>query len=236
VNAHAQAFGAAQADIVRYPDVTEFNQNAYAGAIGVQGQWERLSWRVGAAAGYQSLDRDPYRRTHGLFSDGSYSVNDRNAVSLGVQSGQFKYFGSNTVRNARFDTLLAGWRHLFAPSWRPEIELTGSLGREENNLDDRQDLSRDLYGVRLALACTPRPGWTFAASVVHQRSDYQDPDPILLTTREDRYTAGDFSVAWSAIGPLQVRAEFSVVKNDSNLELYAYRRNTALLRARYEFR
>ncbi len=236
VNARVQLFGALTADFMRYPDVSEFNQDIYGGSLGAQATWQRVALRGGISTGYQTLNRDPYRRPHGLFGDVSWNVNETNAIFLGAQGGKFRYYGANEVRNADFTTVTAGWRHRFAGKWRFESELTANGGREKNDRDDRQDLSRDLAGVRLGLACAPWPGWTLAASLAHQRSDYLDPDPILLTTREDRYNVGELSLAWAVLGALSLRAEFTIAKNDSNLALYEYRRKTALVGGRYEFR
>lgn len=236
ISAHATAFANVQAEYIRYPDVTEFNQDIYSGSIGAQGTRGPLAWRGGISTGYQTLNRNPYRRTHGLFADGSWLAGERDAISAGVQAGQFLYKGANATRNADFRALNAGWKHLFAPSWRPEIDVSANVGREKNVYDDHQDLSRDLYGARLGFAASPLAGVSVAASVLYQRSDYLEPDPTLLTTREDRYSAAEASVAWRVLVPLQLRAEFSTAKNESNLAIYEYRRKTALLRLRYELR
>jgi hypothetical protein len=236
ISAHATAFATAQAEYVRYPDVTEFDQDIYAGSIGAQGTRGPFAWRSGIAFGYQTLYRNPYRRTHGLFADGAWLRDERNAFSAGVQAGKFLYEGTNAARNADFGVLTGSWKHLFALAWRPELDISGNFGREKNVYDDRQDLSRDLYGARLGVAASPLAGVSVAAAVVYQRSDYLEPDPTLLTTREDRYSAAEASLAWRALLPLQLRAEFSTAKNESNLAIYEYRRKTALLRLRYEFR
>ncbi len=236
VGPRSQVFAAAEAQFIRYPDLVEFDQDIYSGSLGLQGRIQQLGWRAGATTGYQTLFRRPYRRTHGVFTEGSLRVSELDSLSAGVQAGKFVYDGANVVRNADFTALAAGWRHLFARAWRPEVEVSANLGRERNVFDDRQDLSRTLYGARLGVAAMPWAGWTVFASVTHQRSDYREPDPILQTTREDRYSAGEMGMTWSALGALQVRAELAAAKNDSNLALYEYRRRTALMRLRYEFR
>ena len=234
--ARAQVFAAGEAYVVRYPDLVEFDQNVYAGSVGAQGQMDRVSWRSGGSTSYQTLDRKPYRRTHAFFADGTFVLDERNALSLGMQVGRFGYEGSNAVRNAQFRTVAAGWKHLFEAKWRPEVEVSANFGREANVFADRQDLSRDLYGARLGVSLSPWRGWTLAAAILHQRSNYHEADPILQTTREDRYNAADVSLACFALAALQVRLELAAAKNDSNLALYEYRRRTAFLRARYEFR
>lgn len=236
VTAGMQAFAGAQAEYLRYRELAAFDQDVYVGSAGLQGVRERLAWRAGASTGYQTLGRVPYRRTHGGFADATFRWNETNAAVLGVQRGRFVYEGGNAVRSASFDALSAGWRRLFVAAWRPEIDVSGNWGRELNVYDDRQDLSRDLRGARVAVAAQPLPGWSVGAGLTFLRSAYRAPDIVLETTREDRYAAIDASIAWSPLEALQLRAELSASRNDSNIALYEYERRAALLRVRYEFR
>ncbi len=208
----------------------------YAGSVGLQGSRDRLGWRAGGSTGYQTLGRQPYRRTNGAFAEGSFKWSESDACVLGVQRGRFVYQGSNAVRNASFDSATAGWRHLFASAWRPELDATVNWGRELSVFDDRQDLSRDLRGGRVALGATPFARWTVGMGLAYQRSAYREPDAVLETARDDRYLAVDASLTWALADGLQLRAELSSVHNESNIALYEYRRRAALLRLRYEIR
>ena len=229
-------FAAGQADAVRYPTESDFDQALFAGSAGFLGQWRANSWRLGAARGYQTLDRKPYRHTHGVFLDWGMAVDARNVASLGVQGGRLAYAGANQVRDSDFAAVVLGWRHAFAAPWRPQLELAVNAGRERNVNGDRQDLSRDMLGARAAVAVTPWADWTVAAGALYQRSRYRDPDIVLDTTRDDRYAAGDLALTWTMLRGLTVRAELTEARNDSNLALHEYRRRTAILRGRYEFR
>jgi hypothetical protein len=235
LSAHAVAFAAADATVVRYPDVPEFDQEFYSGAVGAQGRHGAQGWRAGASLGYQTLARAPYRRTHGAFGEWNAALGERDRLTAGVQVGQFDYEGSNNVRDAHFRALTLGWKRLVAEAWRSELEVAGNAGRERNIHAERQDLSRDVYWLRIGLSASPFAGWTLGAGALALRSEFLEPDAILLTTREDRYAVGDLSVAWSAWRSLAVRAEFTAAKNESNIALYEYRRKTALVRVRYEF-
>jgi hypothetical protein len=234
--AHVAAFAAGQVDVIRYPRQNDFDQALYAGSLGFLGQWRRHAWRAGGSIGYQTLNRQPYRRTHGFFTDWASPLGDRDAVSIGVQAGKLGYEGANSVRNSDFATLVAGWRHAFAIAWQPQADASVTVGRERNIYDDRQDLSRDLHGVRIGASLTPFPAWTLAAGAAWQRSRYHEPDLVLQTTRKDRYLAADLGLAWTATPAFTIRAELTDAKNASNLALYEYRRWTAILRGRYEFR
>ena len=230
------AFAGAQADVVRYDEARDFDQNLYAGSAGLSGQWGRHGWRAGVSRAYQTLDRSPYRQTYGAFADWGMPVGDRIAISAGVQAGYFEYAGANSVRNSDFQTVTVGVRRFLALPWRLQLDASLNAGRERNDLADRQDLSRDLYGGRIGLTCAPLAGWTWSASATYQKSDYRAPDAVLLTTREDRYLAGEMMLSWSITPAFSIRAEVSGARNESNLALYEYRRTTALIRGRYEIR
>ena len=237
LSAHSAAFAAGQAEVIRYQDESAFDQEIYAGSLGAMGQWGRHGWRAGASASYQKLYRKPYRRTHGAFADGRFEVDDRHAISLGLQAGKFIYQdAANAVRNSDFRTAALGLRRSFAGDWRPALDLSANGGREKNVHDDRQDLSRDLYGGRVGITVSPRAGLALGASALLQYSDYLEPDPILFATREDRYAAADLNLAWDATRELTLRVEYTNAKNDSNIALYEYRRQLGLVRLRYEFR
>ena len=229
-------FAAGQAEAIRHADEKDFDQSLYAGSAGVMGQWGRAALRAGASGGYQKLGHVPYRRTHGAFADATFAVSDSSALVVGVQGGKLDYQGVNTVRDADFHALTLGWRQGLAGAWRPVIEVTANAARERNDFDDRQDLSRDAYGVRVGAACTPRPDWTLAAGATWQRSRYSEPDPILLATRTDRYAALDLTLGWNLTRALSLRLELAAVTNDSSIALYEYTRRTAFARIRHEFR
>ena len=234
--AHVAAFAAGQAEVTRYPDEGAFDQALYAGSLGLLGHWRKHAWRAGASVGYQTLGRRPYRRTHGGFVDWTAPLGERDLVSAGVQAGKLDYDEPNRVRNSDFGLAVVGWRHGFAVAWQPQVGVSFNAGRERNIYDDRQDLSRDLHGARAGVTVVPWRAWTITAGASFQRSRYREPDLVLQTTREDRHVSADLGVAWSATPAFTVLLEASDARNRSNIALYEYRRRTALLRGRYDFR
>lgn len=186
--------------------------------------------------GYQTLGAQPYRRTHGGFADWATPLGQRMALSAGVQAGRFEYSGGNAVRDSDFATLAASVRRAFETAFESRVEIAANVGYERNIHDDRQDLSRRLYGGRLGGALSLGGSWTLGSGLIYQRSRYREPDAILLTTRDDRYVAGELSVACKPLREVTLRLEYTEARNRSNIELYEYQRRTVLLRGRYEFR
>ena len=234
--ARTAAFAAVHADFNRYARARDFDQDAYGGSVGFLGQWRAHSWRAGAVEGYQTLGSLPYRRTHGAFADWGMALGNRAVVSAGAQAGRFEYSAGNSVRDADFATLAVSLRHALAMPLDPQLELALNGGYERNVHDERQDLSRDMYGGRLGAGFSPFGAWTVGVAAIYQRSRYREADALLLTTRADRYVGAEAAVAWRPWRHLTLRLEYTEARNESNIALFEYRRRTALLRGRYEFR
>lgn len=226
--------GAAEARQNRH--VSEFDTDNYAGAAGATWSQDQQVFRLGVSSAYQRLDRQPYRKTTGLGGDWAWRADERNLLALGLQHARFNYTPSQAVRDADFDGVSAIWRHLFPGTWRPELDFTASYGQEKILQADRQDLSRTLAGGRIGFNLVPGADWLVTVALFYQGSNYHDPDPTLLTIREDRYASADVLLAYALTRKLQLRLEFSGARNDSNLELYEYNRRVTQMRLRYEFR
>lgn len=236
ITPRATFFITGQADNVRHISDRDFDQELFAGSAGLLGKWGTHSWRVGASRGYQTLDRQPYRHIQGVFLDWGLPLGARDIVSAGLQGGTLEYAGPNAVRDSDFGIAVLGVRHALGSAWQPVLDVALNAGRERNVSDERQDLSRDLYGARLALSVAPLADWTLSAGALYQRSRYKEPDALLETTRVDSYAAGELGIAWAITAGFTLRAELTEARNESNLALYEYRRRTAMLRGRYEFR
>jgi outer membrane receptor for monomeric catechols len=83
---------------------------------------------------------------------------------------------------------------------------------------------------------TPVPKWAVSLGATYLHSHYQGPDVLLATVRKDNYSALDATVSYAYTRNLSVRLEMLGSKNGSNLELYAYRRDIAALKVRYDFK
>lgn len=218
-----------------------FDQEVYSGTAGLQ--W-RLGERTQARFSYglttQTIDHRKYRDNAALSLELGHQLGQSWTFNGGVQAAHFRYGGFNSVRDADYDALNLGLRFRPAGPWRPEAELVLTGAREKTLAADRQDLSRDLRGVRLGFAVTPIAQWQVALSVNWLRSEYSQPDPLLLVTRDDRYRASELFITWQPparwLANITLRAEFSDTVNQSNLPLYEYKRRSGALKVRYDFK
>jgi hypothetical protein len=228
-------FGAAQADGKFNNANNLFDQNNISGAVGLTYLQNKNFYRATLSHSEVAVDDKRFRDVDSIAGEWHRQIDELQTVSPFVQYAQLRYTGNNQPRDADFYALGLGYRKTFIGNWQPL--LTANInGAQEHDIRDRPDLGRDMYGGRLALSVTPVPKWAVAVGGTYQHSRYQGPDELLLTTRKDNYYAIDATVSYAYSRDLSIRLELLGSKNDSNLELYAYRRDMATLKVRYDFK
>lgn len=216
-------------------EAQQFDQGNIAVNGGVSYFKDRNFYRLTASRSEVSVDYTRFRTVTGLSGEWLHQLDELQTISPFVQYAQFDYTGSNKPRNADFYAAGLGYRKAFIGKWQPLLTVSVNTGKEHNT-EGRPDLGRELHGGRVALAVTPAPKWALSVGGSYQKSRYDGRDVLLGTTRKDDYYAADIvaSYAWSR--KLSLRAELLASKNDSNLQLYAYRRDILAFKARYDFR
>jgi hypothetical protein len=152
-----------------------------------------------------------------------------------AQYSRLTYTGSNSPLDSDFPIFGLSYRRAFVSAMQPLVSVTGYGGRE--NVSERSDRTRKVYGARLTGSLTPAPRWSVLMGATYQLSDYSAPDAtrMLDFTRKDRYGAFDLTVAYAITRNLSVRGEALVSRNLSNDTLFEYDRNTLAFKIRYEF-
>jgi hypothetical protein len=228
-------FGAVQADgKLNFTD-SQFDQNNATASGGLSLLKGGDLYR--ATLGYTTtrLENDRFRDATSLNGEWSHQVDDLRSVNLFAQYAEFRYPGANQVRDADFYAVGGGVRQAFAVVLQPALQLQASFGHEENDRQ-RNDLSRDLAGLRAALSLSPAPRWGLVFGLSSQDSRYAEPDPLLQVTRKDRYLGADITASYLYTRNLSVRAELVYAKNASNLALFQYDRTVFAVKFRYEFK
>jgi hypothetical protein len=221
--------------------IDSFDQEVFSGAAGFNWQLsERSVARFSYGLSTQTIDHRKYRDNATMSVEWGRQLTESSSAILGWQRAQFRYGGFNVVRDADYDALSLGLRWRGEGRWRPELDLAVSGAREKALLGERQDLSRDMVGGRLGLGFAPLPSWTLSFAGNWLKSEYSQPDPLLLVTRSDRYRAGELALAWTPpprwVRDLTVRVEWSTATNTSNIPLYEYKRRAGALKLRYDFK
>ncbi|MFO1321502.1 MAG: hypothetical protein U1F52_17980 [Burkholderiales bacterium] len=191
--------------------------------------------RLYAFTGNLWLDNNRYRGVTGAGAEWLQAVGTGMVASAGLQVSQLGYAGGNAVRDADLYAVTVGLRRTAAEAPGPTASGALTLGRERNR-NTRPDLGRRFYGGRIGLSVTPWHRLSFFGGAFLQRSEYEDADAILGTTRRDWYGAVEAGAAWQWTETISLRLEALISRNGSNLELYEYNRNVLVAKVRYESR
>lgn len=214
----------------------QYDIGSYAIGGGVSLLREKDLFRLGLNDGLVMLASDKYRTSSGGSLEWQRQLDQLQSFSLGGQYSRLTYAGANSPRNADFSGLSAGYRRLFAHAWQPALSLSVNTGREDTFDPLRKDLGRRTYGGRAGVNFTPGAKWGVSVGYGFQNSTYLAADAILGVTRGDRYAAYDAAVSYLYTRNLSFRMEALHSTNRSNIALYAFPRDTIILKARYEFK
>jgi hypothetical protein len=223
------------AELKQNNSATQFDQGTYFASGGVQLLQERNLYRLGISHNLITIENDRYRQAQGVSGEWQHQLDEKQSVNAGAQWGRYRYPGVNQARDAEYQTLTAGYRRLFSHAWQPIVSVQGSIGKEDAL--SRPDLaSRNYYGGRLGVTFTPAPKWGVAGGVTYLSSRYGDTDIFAAVVRKDEYQALDASLTYLLSRNWSVRAEALVARNRSNIQTFAYPRETYLVKLRYEFK
>jgi len=228
------AFGELKSNVKEANSVFDLGNYALSG--GISALREKNLFRLGLNDGLITLGGDRYRHSVGGSLEWQHQVDEIQSVSVGAQYARLTYTGANSARNSDFSGLTAGYRRLFPHAWQPTLTVSLNAGQEDTLDSTRNDLGRNLYGGRAGVNFTPAAKWGVSVGYSYQHSKYQAADAILGVTREDRYEAIDAAVSYLFSRNVSLRAEALLAKNKSNVELFAFPRETIAFKVRYEFK
>jgi hypothetical protein len=217
---------------------SQLSQGNYSLSGGVSALEEKNLYRASIDTNFITVGKsnEKYRSYIGLSGEWQHQLDEQQSVSLGTQYGALRYINVFSPKNATAVGLSAGYRRLFAHMWQPLLTVGLNVGRE-NTLDaGRADLSSRTIGARIGLSVTPAAKWGVSAGYNFQRTEYQGQDAILGVTRSDKYHSIDTTVTYLYSRELSFRMEANVTRNNSNIELYQFPRETLAFKARYEFK
>jgi hypothetical protein len=228
-------FGSLGADSRVYNNHDEFNQNNYGILGGMSYLRENDLFRISASYNTLDVDNDRFRNVSAATGEWTRQLDELQALSGFVQYADLDYDGVNDVRDSSLYGVGAGYRRAFVAPGAPLLSLSASYAKEDNR-KDFDELSRDIWSARVAVGVTPAPKWALSLGVSYQYSAYEAEIPLLATTRRDNYYAADFTASYAFTRSFSARLEGLASKNNSNIELFEYRRNVGALKFRYDFK
>jgi hypothetical protein len=216
-------------------DAQTFDQGDLAINAGLAYFKDKNFYRLTGSHSEVSVDYKRFRNVDSLAGEWLHQLDELQTISPFVQYSTLTYTGNNQPRDSELYATGLGYRHAFIGKWQPLLTVSANVSKEHNT-EDRPDLGRDMYGGRVAIAVTPAPKWALSVGATYQNSHYDGPDALLATTRKDDYYALDAVGSYAYTRNLTLRGELLISNNESNLELYRYRRDILALKVRYDFR
>ena len=229
-------FGGANIDTRMYFKEDIFNQLNMTGSGGLSYLMGKSLIRGNMTYATTNVDNKHFRDVIGAGGEWNYQLNELQALNVGAQYAQLQYAAANQVRNSNYMALSLGYRKAFISNFQPLLQGTFTLAQEDNNNPlgaVRNDLSRDIYGLRLGISATPAPQWSLNSGISYQNSAYQGVDISIM--RDDHFLSFDAALSYAITKNLVIKSELLVANNASNHPLYEYQRESFILKTRYEF-
>lgn len=142
-------------------------------------------------------------------------------------------------RDASLASLGGSYLRLGEGRWSPLYFGSVFIGQETPQTPGilaNAEVDRLLYGTSLGVQLTPLNGLTMTPLFTYQASDYAGDHWIYRIKRRDDYIALNLNMEYQFDEALALLGQLSYSQSDSNIELYEYDRDQALLGLRYQFK
>jgi hypothetical protein len=232
----------------------QFDQLNVGVSGGVSHIADRNLYKVGVGYAQNYVDQQSYVNTVSLSGEWHHQYDQFNRFILGGQVAALTFddmdvylrldkvggkvrSNNSRFRDSTFVGAVGGWVRTYNTDYMPVLTVLGNYG-QENNVDNRPDLSRDIWGVRAMVNLTPAPKWGAAVGASYQQNDYHDKFGLLprADPRTDMNITVDGSVSYFYSKELTLKGELAATKQDSNVGLYDYDRYVVGVKARYDFK
>ncbi|HHJ80689.1 MAG TPA: DUF2860 domain-containing protein [Candidatus Tenderia electrophaga] len=183
---------------------------------------------------YLRVDGEFFRSSAGLGLEWSKSTQSGNQYMFFSQWAQQRYADAERVRDVDLALLGLGAMHgisaanlVFSASAYTALETSRQAGGEH--------FGRGYSGLRLGLSWFPRPADELQLGMTLQQVEHDAVHPLFSVVREDEYAQLSldwirrFESRWS------VRLGVSYSQNDSNIDIYTYKRSLLTLGGGYAF-
>ena len=228
-------FAGVNGDFKSHSSHREFDQNNIGATGGISYLREKNLFRASMSYSTLNVDYRHFRDVTGIAGEWMHQVDELQSVSGALQYAKLNYPGGNDVRDSNLRGVSAGYRRNFVAPWQPLISINANYAKEDNERN-RDDLARDIYGVRAVVGASPAPKWAVSAGATYQQSNYDVRDFLFANTRRDRYYGIDFNASYAITRKFSVRGEAVVSRNSSNIDLYDYKRAMVAVKLRYDFK
>jgi tetratricopeptide (TPR) repeat protein len=228
-------FAGLNGDFKTHSSRREFDQNSIGAAGGLSYLKEQNLIRATVSYSSLKVDYRAFRNVTGVAAEWIRQLDELNSITGALQYAKLDYNASNDARDSTLKGVSLGYRRNFVGTWQPLISISGSYAQEDNQRN-RDDLARDIYGLRAVVAISPKPRWAVSAGLSYQQSNYDMRDFFSTEARRDKYYGFDAVASYAVSKSLSVRGEVMLNQNRSNIDLYEYKRASFAIKMRYEFK
>lgn len=228
---HAAFYASAGVLHSNYRQDAVYNR-AYASVLaGYQSRWRGLQWSAEVFYRPVELDGDSYLDYQGVKTALSREFGESLSMGLDLTWADFAYASLPMLDKQQW--LLEGWMALQAGT--AEHRLYIRSGTEHSDLSRSDFNSRDVKGLGYRWQQPLGERWHTSLQLDYSRGDFQAVHPLFARTRADSYLRAEVEVSYSISPQWRLLTSLSHLRNNSNLNLYQYRRNRGWLGVRYAF-
>jgi tetratricopeptide (TPR) repeat protein len=217
-------------------DETRFNTGTLDGALGLRWSSGRNAV-TGALQGQRySVDGESFRESAGGVLQWQHNISQTSQVSLFAQHAQLSYPDpSQSIRDARRTIFGVATAQAFAGESAPVIFASLYGGEEKEDAPNVPHLGHKPVGVRVGGQWRVAPGVHLFANASAEQRRYGGTDPLFLVERKDTQVDLSLGLNYPIYRKLSLRPQVSVTDNNSNIEIYDFRRTVAQLGLRLDF-
>ena len=192
--------------------------------------------RFTAAGNYENfaIDNNTLRNVYGGFGQWTYALTDASRVNLSIQGSVIEYINIPTRDVDRY-VVSAGYIKAFDHPREPLLFLGAYGGTEDEHDNNFPQFGHDLYGFRAGGRVLVYDKLRAFANVGVEQRDYNGPDTIFQTKRDDTQVFVSGGVEYEYDDNWKVIPEISYLNNDSNVPLNDFDRIVGSVKVRYTF-
>ncbi|WP_235536295.1 MULTISPECIES: surface lipoprotein assembly modifier [unclassified Sphingomonas] len=174
------------------------------------------------------LGHDGYRNAYGAIGQYTHLMGNGAALSVGAQLYRFDY-DNDPLRDAD--------RYALALSYADRILVASvSGGKEEARRNAGDQFSNGFVNANLGFEQAIAPGLNVVGGISGELRRYDDADPLFLKKRKDEQIDASIGLKYLLTRSVYLRPRVTYTRNFSNIALYDFKRWTASLGVRFEFR
>ena len=212
-----------------------FDYNSIEGHGGISYATPSALFRLGINGERFYLDHAVSRNSAGLNGDARFVLDPANILLAFAQYNRFRFEqAALTVNDFNQALLGGGYLRLFADG-ASSITANAFIGKE-NDINGRADGDKDTTGIRLGGQYRLRDDIDLFASFGAQKGKYNKLNIAFQAMREDRQYDAVLGITWRLDKDWTLRPQILRIRNDSNIQINAYKRTDYSVTIRRDFR